>query len=206
MLTQLLERLYDWLSPADAPGPADLIFVLAGRQNRKLYALDLYVGGAAGTLLLSVGRFEIRKFAQLPLPAALDLAAVSRDTPPELRHYFVSLAGGQTEVERIARGRFGTLSEIRALAAWLQVRPEIKSLAVVSSAPHLRRVRACCRALLPPSLRVSLVAVPEPGDCGRQGWWRDRGSRAMVLKELAKIALYRPLLAWRRFAFPRKRI
>jgi len=60
MLTRLLERLYDWLSPGNLPGQADLIFVLAGRQSRKLCALDLYARDPARTLLLSVGRFEMQ--------------------------------------------------------------------------------------------------------------------------------------------------
>jgi len=100
MLTRLLERLYDWLSPGNLPGQADLIFVLAGRQSRKLCALDLYARDPARTLLLSVGRFEIRKFAQLPFPGDLDMVAISRGTPPPLRHSFVSLQAGQATVQR----------------------------------------------------------------------------------------------------------
>jgi uncharacterized SAM-binding protein YcdF (DUF218 family) len=194
MLTPLLERLYDWLSPAAGPAQGDLIFVLAGRQSRRLYALELYRQGAAGGLLLSVGRFEIRKFDQLPLPAALDLKGIAGATPPALRHYFVHLQGGQATVERIECGRLGTLSEIRALAGWLRARPQVGTLLVVSSAPHLRRVRTCCRALLPPSLRLSFLAVPEGGDWTRSGWWCDRKVRALVLKELPKLALYRAAL------------
>ena len=87
MLTRLLERLYDWLSPSDATSQADLIFALAGRQSRKLYALELFQRHAASTLLLSVARFEIRKFAQLPWPADIDLLQVASGTPPALRHY-----------------------------------------------------------------------------------------------------------------------
>lgn len=195
MLKPVLERLYDWLSPAAGPAHGDLIFVLAGRQSRKLYALELYRQGAAGGLLLSVGRFEIRKFDQLPLPAALDLTSVAAQTLPALRHYFVHLQAGQATVERIERGRLGTLSEIRALAGWLRAGPQLGTLLVVSSAPHLRRVRACCRALLPPSLRISFLAVPEGDNWTRSGWWRDRKARSLVLKELPKLVLYRAVLA-----------
>lgn len=194
MLTRLPKRLYDWLSPADSPGQGDMIFVLAGRQSRKLYALDLYRQGAARILLISVARFEIRKFAQLPFPAEVNLLALAGGTPPASRHYFVSLEAGAARVERITRGRFGTLSEIRALAAWLGVRPDIRSLLVVSSAPHLRRVRACCRALLPARLHLIFLATPRDGSLVRETWWQDRRSRRLVLKELGKLLIYWLLL------------
>ena len=195
MLTQPLERLYDWLSPADNPGQGDVMFVLAGRQSRKVYALELFRRGAAGTLLISVARFEIRKFAQLSVPADLDLQAIARATPPSLRHYFVSFQEDSSEVALVSRGRFGTLSEIQALARWLQARPQIRILLVVSSAPHLRRVRACCRALLPTGLKIHFVATSNDGALMRSNWWRNRHSMAVVLKEIPKLFIYK-LLLW----------
>ena len=195
MLTQLLERLYDWLSPADNPGQGDVIFVLAGRQSRKLYALELFRQGAAGRLLMSVGRFEIRRFAQLSVPADIDLQAIASATLPPLRHYFVSFQKGSSEVELVSRGRFGTLSEIQALARWLQARPQIGILLMVSSAPHLRRVRTCCRAMLPTGLKIHFVATSNDGALMRSNWWRNRHSMAMVLKEIPKLFMYK-LLLW----------
>ncbi len=194
MLTCLLDRLYDWLSPADPICSGDLIFVLAGRQSRKLYALELFRQGMAGSLVLSVGRFEIRKFAQLPWPHNLDLLRLAASTPPAQRHYFVSLEAGRTQVEVIHRGRFGTLGEIRALAKWLESRPDLRSLLVVSSAPHLRRVRACCRALLPAHLQPHFVATPNDGQLNRGSWWRHRYSHTLVVKEVGKLFVYRLLI------------
>lgn len=197
MLTGLLERLYDWLSPSDSAGFGDLIFVLAGRQSRKLYALDLFRQGLGNNLLLSVGRFEIRKFAELSWPAEIDLVGVAAATPAALRHYFVSVESGKSEVELICRGRFGTLSEIRALAGWLQRRPHIRSLVVVSSGPHLRRVRACCRALLPGSVQLRFLSTPDDGRLTRSEWWREAHARKLVAKEVGKLFVYRLLLMGR---------
>ena len=194
MLTRLLERLYDWLSPSDSAGFGDLIFVLAGRQSRKLYALDLFRQGLGNNLLLSVGRFEIRKFAQLSWPAEIDLVRVAAATPAPLRHYFVSVESGKSAVELISRVRFGTLSEVRALAAWLQRRPHIRSLVVVSSGPHLRRVRACCRALLPGGVQLRFLSTPDEGRLTRSEWWRDAHGRKLVAKEVGKLFVYRLLL------------
>ncbi len=194
MLTRLLERLYDWLSPADPAGSSDLIFALAGRQSRKLYALELFGQGTGKNLLLSVGRFEIRKFAQLSWPVEIDLTRVAASTPAAMRHYFVSMESGRSEVELIARGRLGTLSEIRALAAWLHRRPHIRSLVIVSSGPHLRRVRECCRVLLPERLQLRFHSTPNDGWLTRSGWWRDAYSRRLVAKEVGKVFVYRLLL------------
>ena len=194
MLSRLLERLYDWLSPSGPVSSGDLIFALAGRQSRKVYALELFRLGMGSSLLLSVGRYEIRKFAQVPWPAEIDLARVAASTQAAQRHYFVSLEAGKSGVELIPRGRFGTLSEICALARWLQSRPPIASLTLVSSAPHLRRVRACCRALLPAGLRLRFLPVPDDGGLTRDSWWRNRYSRMLVLKEIPKLFLYRLLL------------
>jgi DUF218 domain len=194
MLTRLLERLYDWLSPTDAVGSGDLIFALAGRQSRKLYALELFRQGVGNILLLSVGRFEIRKFTQLSWPSEIDLGRVAAPTPAAMRHYFVSVESGKSEAELISRGRFGTLSEIRALAAWLQRRPHIRSLVVVSSGPHLRRVRACCRALLPEGVQLRFLATPNDGWLTRGDWWRNPYSRRLVAKEVGKLFVYRLLV------------
>jgi hypothetical protein len=190
MPTRLLERLFDWLSPSDPVCSSDLIFALAGRHSRKLFALELFRQGRATCLLLSVGRYEIRKFAQLPWPGDVDLARVATSTQAVKRHYFVSFEAGSTGVELVHRGQFGTLSEIRALARWLEPRPHIQSLVVVSSAPHLRRVRACCRGLLPPRLQLHFLPTPNDGWLNRSSWWRNRHSRVMVVKEVGKLFLY----------------
>lgn len=55
-------QLYDWLACVDPIGDADLIFALAGRHSRKVHALELFSLGRTPTLLLSVDRFEIRRF------------------------------------------------------------------------------------------------------------------------------------------------
>lgn len=195
MLASLLDRVYQWLSPRDSVVSGDLIFALAGRESRKRFALELFGRAYAPSLVLSVGRFEIRKFAKLSWPDSINLLEVASRTPAPLRHYFVSLERGSTRVELISRGRLGTLSEIRALATWLRVRPEIASISVISSAPHLRRVRVCCQALLPAHLKLHFLATPNDGALTQRAWWCERHSRMLVLKEISKLVLYK-LLLW----------
>src|SRR5262249_14559157 len=120
---------------------ADLIFVHAGQEDRKFWGLQLYREGWATRLLISVGRYEIRRFAQLPLPEPVDLLDLAKSVDPPLRHFFVSFSPQVAQVERVQLGRFGTLGEVQALRVWLKYRPDIRNVVVVSSGPHLARIR-----------------------------------------------------------------
>lgn len=201
MLNRLLQFLFDWLSPSDPVCCGDLIFALAGRHSRKVFSLELLHQGIADNLLLSVGPLEIRRLRQLSWPTDINPMREVALAQPDARHYFVSLEGGSIRVEIIHRGRLGTFSEIRGLARWLEQREDIRSVIVVSSAPHLRRVRACCRTLLPARLHLRFVPTPNDDRLTRSTWWHHRRSRAMVVKEVAKLIVYGPLLigaGWKR--------
>src|ERR1035441_3224688 len=60
-----LHRLYRCLTWNDSVEAVDLIFVMAGRMERKQYGLELYRAGIAPRLILSVGRFEVSKMSRL---------------------------------------------------------------------------------------------------------------------------------------------
>jgi hypothetical protein len=158
--TPLLPRLRAWLSLADTPRSADLIFVLAGSVNRKEYALELFRERLAPRILFSVSRFEIRRFSQMSLPVPLDLLKQAQEVPPPQRHYFVFFEGQTVRVEHVPPQRFGTLMEIKALARWLSESPDIRTVLAVSSDTHLRRIRMCCRSLLRTTTSVALLAAP----------------------------------------------
>src|ERR1700735_1354682 len=121
----------------------DLIFVLAGRAVRKRFGLELFRGGVAPRILFSVARFEVRGFRELALPVAFDLLPIAQEIPAPERHFFVLFGDGAPLVERIAVRRFGTLREIEALAGYLLRRREIRSVIIVTSAVHVRRVALC---------------------------------------------------------------
>jgi hypothetical protein len=185
-----LNRLYDWLTVCDPCQQSDVIFVLAGRECRKHFGLRLFREGWAPAILLSVGRFEIRRFSNLELPTSLDLLAMASTTEPRHRHYFVKVASRTAEAERIAINRFGTLGEVLAFSDWIRRHVHIRSATVVSSSFHLRRVRSCCRKLVPESTKLSFVAVPDESRDLREHWWRDPDARKQVLFEVLKIAVY----------------
>jgi hypothetical protein len=153
----------------------------------------LFRDGWAPNLLISVSRFEIRRFSSLELPVSLDLPAIASAIEPQSRHYFVQIGSGSAEAWRVAVSRFGTLREIRAFSDWLRDNPSIRSAMVVSSGFHLKRVRMCCRRLVPDGPRLHFVAAPDGSRSLRGSWWRDRAARKLVLSELVKIAVYKLL-------------
>ena len=194
-----LNALFDSLCAGGPPREADLIFVLAGRRERKPYGLELWREGYAPTLVLSVARFEWRRFVELGLPDDGGLAELVQRTPPRERHFFVVLRrAGPVETAarafRVKTGGLGTWNEARALAEFID-RERIRSVLVVSSASHLRRAVATLRGLSPPGVRIDATAVPEhESSIPRDGWWRTARTRRAVLWEAVKLLLYRARL------------
>ena len=147
---------------SNSHAPIDLIFVLAGRENRKHFGIQLFQQGLGLRLLLSVARFEIRRYAKLPITPTVDLLQLAAPVSPPQRHFFVLYDSQRVTARRIPLGPFGTLSEIAGLASWLSLQKETCSLLIVTAKAHMPRVKLCCRRLLPIGLRVGFQAVPEP--------------------------------------------
>ena len=182
-----IERL---LTITEAERKCDAIFVLAGARDRKSFGLELYRKGSAPRIVLSVGRFEIRRLPEVGLPAPLDLLSVAQAVPPPERHYFVEFDASGVKFEKTRVGRYGTLSEIEELAKWCERNREVTRLMVVSSGYHLRRVRMCCNALLPKGVQLVFVRAV-------------KGSEASLVRsilEVFKLVWYRAMLAFREFA------
>jgi uncharacterized SAM-binding protein YcdF (DUF218 family) len=156
----LTGRIYKFLNIGERPQPADAIFVLAGQQERKVYGIELWREGFAPELILSIGRFEWRRFYQLGLPSDGGLRRLVEATPPTLRHFFLRFHGNGANAQWIRRGRYGTLSEGQALAETLRSAPP-SSLMVVSTSIHLRRVALVFhRAFRGMDTQLLFVAVP----------------------------------------------
>jgi len=194
---RLARAWFDFFSIQDPPHPADAIFVLAGRPERKTYGLRLWREGLAPTLVLSVARFEWRRFPELGLRDDGGLAALAPKVEPKKRHFFVTLTGAKTACAPVQLGRFGTLSEARIVAevarsaGW-------RSVLVISNAPHLRRsALAFQRSLRGCGIECFFTAVPEEmSSVKREDWWRHPRPRKMVLLEMPKLAVYRLVLVF----------
>ena len=146
-----------WFPPIANPEPADAIFVFAGRDARKHRGIELWRGGLADRLLLSVGRFEWRRVANLELPDDGGLVDKVESTPPQERHFFIDVRASGASCERVARGRLGTMSEARALAQWI-ARERVESVLVVSSRAHLPRATFAIQSFLRAPCRLIPIA------------------------------------------------
>jgi len=172
--------------------------VLAGQEYRKRCALDLFGKKLAPRILFSVARFEIRRFSKMSsLPIALDLLKLAADVPPPQRHFFVFFQRNDVQVNHVLPGRLGTLTEMEALRRWLGENPEVRSVLIVSSRTHLRRLKICCRSLL--SLKIDVVLVA--ASSGPSGVAEEQPgliqTTLAVLVELFKVLLYSVLLNFR---------
>ena len=138
---------------------ADAIFVFAGRESRKRFGVRLFREGVAPRLVLSVGRFEWRRFASLGLSSDGGLVDRVSETEPRRRHFFVDLRIGGARSERVPTGVLGTWSEARALSRFVE-REGIEKLVVISHRQHLKRCLLGLRLTLPDSCAVIPVASP----------------------------------------------
>ena len=185
-----LEGLWNSLTVNDNPSHPDVIFVLAGLQERKAFGLELFREGFAPRIILSVGRFEVRKMDQLGF-RDLNLRALTASLPPAQRHFFIDLSGEARRVSVAGVQRVGTFGELSALATYLRV-PKVRSVTLISTSIHLRRVRWCCRRIS--GFRdIQLSYLPVPEDLSffrRQRWWKRPDHWAYVTAEFTKLLAY----------------
>jgi hypothetical protein len=195
LLQSALLRLYDRLTRNDSLEPAELIFVLAGRMERKRYALDLHRAGFAPRLLLSIGRFEVSKMDLLELEGLNELRQLRDQTPPSERHFFMDLDASGPRICPAELPRWNTLGEILALRRFIG--ETVRRVIVVSTDVHLRRVSMTIAAVFRGTkIEFRYCAVPpELSGLRREGWWTRRRDRRFVLKECVKLIGYRMLLA-----------
>jgi hypothetical protein len=160
-------------------------------MERKGYGLELFRRGLAPRLILSVGRFEISRLHQIGITEASAMQEAARHLPPGQRHFFLDFRGQAPEPARPAILCTGTRAELRALAEYLQP-AQPRSITIVSTSIHLRRVRLCCQRI--PFYRqrnVRYAAVPEELSSFRcSGWWKRADHWRYVLLEWAKLGVY----------------
>ena len=191
-----LLRAYESLTRNDAVQPADLIFVMAGRMERKQYGLDLFRAGVAPRLVLSVGRFEVSRMANLNLEGFDDLKALREKTPPDERHFFVKVDANGVHIEKVRLPRWSTYGEALALRQFLE-RENARRIIVVSTDVHLRRVAfTLARVFRGVPVEFLYCPVPPPlASLEKQRWWTRPDDRRFVISEILKLAGYRVILS-----------
>lgn len=178
---------------------------MAGRMERKRYALECYREGMAPRLTLSVGRFEVSRMSTLDLNGMEELKGLRDRTPPEERHFFLDIDDSGLRIEKSMLPGWSTYGEVVAFRRFWEAR-KARSVMVVSTDVHLRRTALVFAELFRgESVKFRYCAVPPRfGFVQRNGWWIRADDRRFVLRELIKLAGYRVIMstpAWaiRRF-------
>jgi hypothetical protein len=188
-----LESACNYLVSADAPAACDLIFVLAGRPERKPFGLKLHAKTLAPRLILSVGRFEVRQTAEM-LGNVPDLLMMRDRTAPQQRHFWLDFHDGRPTISAARLKRPSTFWELQAMADYLESEPPA-SIGIVSTSIHLRRVRFCC-SRIPFFKSRSLYLLPIPEEQSgfqRRGWWTRADHWSYLASEYVKLVAYRVL-------------
>jgi uncharacterized SAM-binding protein YcdF (DUF218 family) len=192
----LLLKMYERLARNDAVRPVDLIFVLAGRLERKIYGLDLFHSGIAPRLILSIDRYEVSKTKRMDLPFADDLIRLRDRTLPQNRHFFVDMDRDALRIDQVNLFSRNTYGEILKLRDYVQDK-QLQRVMVISTDLHLQRVALTVNKLFkgrPPEF--VFCAVPgSRSSVNKEMWWIRRYDRGHVLREFVKLAGYRVLLS-----------
>ncbi len=175
--------------------PADLLFVFAGADERKRFAIDSWRTGCASALVMSVARFEWRRAPLLGLPGDGGLVGLVEATPPRERLFVLIVEGVTVVARRVPKGRWGTWSEALAIAALVRER-KAKSLLICTSGYHLPRALLAVRRALASGGVVDCaaagIAAPEshgsPLAASRS--WRSPRAWAPLLRERFKWLVY----------------
>jgi hypothetical protein len=199
-----LNRLYQGLTANDPVEPVDLIFVMAGRMERKRYGLELYRAGTAPRLVLSVGRFEVSRMSRLEWEGWHDLVALRERTKPNERHFFVKVDPSGIHIDRAKLQRWSTYGETLGLRQLLES-GNAGRVMIISTEVHLRRVAFTVGKVFHdvPTKFLYCPVPPRLEVLRRDRWWSRPYDRSYVLKEMAKLAGYVVILSMPSWAIRR---
>lgn len=170
----------DWLNAGDAPVRSDRMLVLAGEPARFVYAAELYRQGYAPQIYVSkparLRSYEILDELQVPFPRLEDV----------YRAILVRKGVSEQHIHYLGESLLSTAEEARAMRE-LQAASNRKSLLIVTSPYHVRRVKMVFHDALP---GVAIVVVATPYERFPAKWWTDQDTARNVLLEVAKIVFY----------------
>lgn len=191
-----LRRISEFLTTDQPVARCDLMFVVAGTMDRKVYGLELFQRQLAPRIILSVARYEVRPTAAI-LSTGAELLKLRDQTPPPERHFWIDMDGAKTTIRRAAMKDTGTFPELQAFAKYIAPQAAA-SIALISTSIHLRRIRYCCSKIPELAHRpISLWAVPESRNSFQSGTlWKRRSDSSYVLSECVKLLAY--MLMYRR--------
>jgi hypothetical protein len=177
---------------------------MAGRMERKRYGLEIFRSGLAPTLVLSVGRFEVSKLKDLQLQGYEELVHLRDQTPPDERHFFITITSSNIRVERTKLASWNTYGETVAFCDFVK-NQNVRRVMIVSTDIHLRRVALAFSSVFRHAgMQFLYCAVPSPlSSLQKDHWWTRSADRRYVVMELIKLAGYRVILSFPAWAVRR---
>jgi hypothetical protein len=173
-------------------------------MERKRYGLDIFRSGLSPTLVLSVGRFEVSKLKALQLEGYEELVYLRDHTPPDQRHFFITMTSSGIRIERMELKKWSTYGETVAFRDFLR-HQNARRVMVISTDIHLRRVALTFKSVFHDAeLEFLYCAVPSAlASVQKDHWWTRSADRRYVVKELVKLAGYRIILSFPAWAVVR---
>lgn len=168
-----------WLANADQPLAADAMVVLAGEPSRAVHAANLYSKGFAP--LVCVSKPALTHSQKL-------LAGLGLPFPPQEQLYQeILLRKGVPEdrIRVIGKGALRTVEE--AMAARELPLGEQRTLLVVTSPYHVRRVKMVFSDVLP---QARVIVVANPHEPYPRRWWTNQDVARNVVLETIKIVFH----------------
>jgi hypothetical protein len=191
-----LIKVYEGLTLNDPIRDADLIFVIAGRMERKQYGLQLFKAGWAPKLILSIGRFEVSKMSRLNLNGIKELITLRDQTPPQERHFFLTVDASGIGIKKVGSRRWSTYGEALALRPLLE-NENVRRVIVISTDIHLRRLAFTLEKVFR-NMPVEFLFCPVPfplTSLRKENWWTTAADRQFVFKEMMKLLGYWMILS-----------
>jgi uncharacterized SAM-binding protein YcdF (DUF218 family) len=147
--------------------PADVLHVLGGRSERTLYALQLYRQGYGRKLFFT-----------------------GEEIAPLLRSYTINQGVPAKDVIKFESKATNTYQEAQELKRLLENDTTLRSVIVVSSPYHMRRVRWTFEQVFDDQIDLQYAPVPFDKSRDKRQWWTDRKSQKKVVSEYIRLFAY----------------
>ena len=173
----LIRAVAAWWAVSDPLTPADAVLVLGGGFDRRpRAAAELYGRGLAKQVLIA----QVARAATPPAVAASSESARSRAA-------VIAAGVPAAAIAQLGKDVASTYDEARAAAGWAAA-SGARRLIVPTDWYHARRVSWVFRALAPPGVAITVVALPQPGAAPVSGDWHNL---TMIAREAFKYCYYR---------------
>jgi len=159
------------------------VLLMGSIGDRALGAADLYEEGKADSLLLVRSHLAGNEILQ-------ERGISLRENAERSKHVLSQLGVAEEDITILPGDAESTKDEALVIAAYLEERPEIDSILLVTSKFHSYRAKLIFSKALK-ELDVTIYSAPTPYDTYEaRGWYKDREDIQRVATEYMKLAHY----------------